>query len=135
MDQELAPGGPNMFDSGPDSKLINSQPSRNSVYQQQTITQRAQDAIAGQQSAGTQFVRNESNKQSDQDYRTQEFANQYKAMVLKANSMGDKMLAVDAQMRSPEGEAFRNDIMVNKALGTGQHQDLGQYASESGRYA
>ena len=55
-------------------------------------------------------------------------------MVMEANGMGSKMMAVDAKMRSPEGEQFRHDVLVNKALGTGQNADLGDYAANVGMY-
>ena len=124
MSRTAASLGPNAYDSGGASKLVNTQPYNNERLAQQNILQNTISGAQQAQSNAVMDVRKNQLVADNQDAKANEFAATRMAELLYANDQGTALMKVNALMRSPEGEKFRMDIATGKAMAMGVNPDL-----------
>lgn len=123
MERTAAPKGPNMFDSGPASKVaVNTQPYNNARMQEQGIVQNTTTAAQQSGADAVQMQRklqlveaNVHNKAVEQRERT-------KASIM--DLMGSPATLAMSNMSPPQIAKVRNDIAVGKAQAMGVNPDL-----------
>ena len=123
MERTAAPKGPNMFDSGPASKVAaNTQPYNNERLLQQNILQNT-TAAAGQANADAV---NQSRKlqlvQDNADYKANQMLEERKSEILSV--IGAPATLAMGNMSPPEQAKFRQDIATGKAMSMGVNPDL-----------
>lgn len=125
MERTAAPKGPNMFDSGPASKVTeNTQPYNNARMQEQGIMQNTAAAIPQAESNAVQQTRKMGLVQDNADYKANQFMEQRKEEVMSV--MNTPATLAMGNMSPPETAAFRNHIAVGKAQAMGVNPDLVQ---------
>ena len=123
MNRTSAPPGPNAYDQGGSSKpSVNTQPFNNERLAQQNIMVRQADALPQAQSANVQGFRKQQLVGANEEYKAASFANERKAEVMEV--LGSPATQYMSQMSDIEGEKFRNDIAVGKAMSIGANPDL-----------
>ena len=123
MERTAAPKGPNMFDSGPASKVAaNTQPYNNERLLQQNVLQNT-TAAAGQANADAV---NQSRKmqlvQDNADYKANQMLEERKSEILSV--IGAPATLAMGNMSPPEQAKFRQDIATGKAMSMGVNPDL-----------
>ena len=125
MDRSSAPMGPNMFESGPASKVTeNTQPYNNARMQEQGIRQSTMSAIPQAESEAVQQSRKMGLVQDNADYKANQFMEQRKEEVMSV--MNTPATLAMGNMSPPEEAAFRNHIAVGKAQAMVVNPDLVQ---------
>ena len=123
MSRTSAPPGPNAYDQGGSSKpSVNTQPFNNERLAQQNMMVRQHDALSQAQSANVQGFRKQQLVGANEEYKAASFANERKAEVMEV--LGSPATQYMSQMSDIEGEKFRNDIAVGKAMSIGANPDL-----------
>ena len=129
------PPGPNMFDSGAESKpSVNSQLASNERLKMQEMSRNIESA-APQANVGTarQFGQ-QIDSQSDAENKAQTFAAQRMSEVLYANDSGTALMKLSS-MDGVDQAKLRNDVATGKAMAMGLNPDLGADAAQKARYA
>lgn len=125
MERTAAPKGPNMFDSGPASKVTeNTQPYNNARMQEQGIVQNTLSAVPQAESHAVQQSRKMGLVQDNSDYKANQFMEQRKEEVMSV--LNTPATLAMGNMSPPEEAAFRNHIAVGKAQAMGVNPDLVQ---------
>ena len=123
MSRTSAPPGPNAYDRGGSSKpSVNTQPYNNERLAEQNMMVRQSDALSQAQSANVQGFRKQQLVGANEEYKAASFANERKAEVMEV--LGSPATQYMSQMSDIEGEKFRNDIAVGKAMSIGANPDL-----------
>ena len=133
MERTSAPLGPNMFDSGPASKVAaNTQPFNNSRMMMQNVQQ---NTAAATQQAQTNAMR-ETGKlglvQDNQKYKANQMLEERKSEILSV--MNAPATLAMGNMSPPQAEKFRSDIATGKAMAMGLNPDLAQEQIATRRY-
>ena len=133
MSRTSANPGPNMFDSGPSSKVgVNNQPFNNARLQEQNILQNTLPAAT---QANAQARRNYDKEQlvlDNAEYKTAQFREQRKGEVMMV--LGSPATLAMGNMSPPEEAQFRQTIATGKAMAMGINPDLVQNAVAARRY-
>ena len=134
MQRTAAPLGPNMFDSGPASKVqANTQPFNNSRLREQTILQNTTSAASQASVDAVNDLRKKQLVMDNQDYKVNQFRETYKENVLDA--MDAKAIKAMGQMSPIEEKAHRANIASTKAATMGMNPDLMQNALNNQNFA
>jgi len=134
MQRTAAPLGPNMFDSGPASKVqANTQPFNNNRMRQQAILQNTSSAASQASVDAVNDLRKKQLVMDNQDYKVNAFREGYKENVLDA--MDAKAIKAMGQMSPIETQAHRANILSTKAAAMGMNPDLMQNALNSQNFA
>ena len=134
MQRTAAPLGPNMFDSGPASKVqANTQPFNNSRLREQTILQNTTSASSQASVDAVNDLRKQQLVMDNQDYKVNQFREFYKENVLDA--MDAKAIKAMGQMSPIEEKAHRANIASTKAATMGMNPDLMQNALNNQNFA
>ena len=125
MNRTSSPPGPNLFDQGGASKPnVNTQPYNNERLAAQNQMIRQSDAVSQAQASAVQDVRKQQLLSDNAEYKSAAFANERKAEVMEV--LGSPATQYMSQMGDVEGEAFRKNIAVGKAMAVGINPDLAQ---------
>ena len=129
MNRTSAPIGPNHNDSGAQSKSeVNAQPTMQSMYKGQEITQNMQSAVPGHQAAKIQDLRKMNADASDAQHKAQEFASTRVAEMLYANESGAANMQLNAAMKGIDGERIKRNVGISQAMSMNMSPDLGDIA-------
>ena len=134
MERTAAPKGPNMFDSGPASKVSeNTQGFNNMRMAQQSVLQNTGTA-ASQAGANAYQQQNKMGLVGDnQKYQAEKFMNDRKVLMMEA--IGAPATSQMGQMGDAEKRSFRHNIATGKAMSMGVNPDLAAYQTSTQDYA
>ena len=133
MDRTSAPMGPNMFDSGPASKVTeNTQPYNNARMQQQSIEQNTTTGMLQANANAVQQVRKGNLVNDNAEYKANALMEARKGEILSV--MNAPATLAMGNMSPPQMEKFRSDIATSKAMSMGANPDLAQEAIATRRY-
>jgi len=134
MQRTAAPLGPNMFDSGPASKVqANTQPFNNSRLREQTILQNTTSAASQASVDAVNDLRKKQLVMDNLDYKDNAYREGYKELVLDA--MDAKAIKAMGEMSPIEFRAHRANIASTKAATIGMNPDLMQNALNNRNFA
>lgn len=133
MQRTAAPMGPNMYDSGPASKVgANTQPFNNGRMREQSILQNTGTASSQAAVDAVNDVRKQQLVMDNAEYSAN-FAESRKGEVMAA--LGSPATQMIGSMTPIESEAFRHNIATGKAQAMGMNPDLIQNAVQSSQLA
>ena len=133
MERTAAPKGPNMFDSGPASKVqVNTQPFNNMRLMEQNVQQNTTAAIPQAGAEAIQQGRKMQLVNDNQEYKANALLEQRKSEVMSV--MNTPATLAMGNMNDAEMESFRNDIATGKAMAMGVNPDLAQNNVAEQRY-
>ena len=133
MTRTSAPLGPNMFDSGPASKVQeNTQDYNNARMMQQNIMQNTESAMTQAGANAVQGVRKQQLVMDNQEYKANALLEQRKGEILSV--MNSPATLAMGNMSPPDAERFRSDIATGKAMTMGVNPDLVQNQVGEQRY-
>ena len=125
MERTAAPKGPNMFDSGPASKVNqNTQPFNNARMQQQGILQNTASASQQAQSDAVQMQRKLQLVEDNAEYKAISQREETKSAIM--DMMNTPATLAMSNMSPPQVAKMRNDIAVGKAQAMGINPALVQ---------
>ena len=132
MQRTAAPMGPNMYDSGPASKVgANTQPFNNGRMREQGIVQNTGSAANQASVDAVNDVRKQQLVMDNIEYR-EKFMLDRKREVMVA--LGSEKTQQIGNMTPIEGRAFRDNNLFIKAQGMGMNPDLMANAIEGAKY-
>ena len=134
MERTAAPKGPNMFDSGPASKVTeNTQGYNNMRMGQQSALQNTGTA-ANQAGANAMQEQNKLGLvQDNQKYQANRFMTDRKEIMMEV--IGSPATEMIGRQNENERTKFRHDIATGKAMAMGVNPDLAQYQTSTQDYA
>ena len=133
MERTSAPLGPNMFDSGPASKVAaNTQPFNNSRMMEQNIVQNTGSATQQAQSDAIQQTRKLGLVDDNHKYKATQMLEERKSEILSV--MNAPATLAMGNMSPPQQEKFRSDIATGKAMAMGINPALAQNEIQTRRY-
>ena len=132
MQRTAAPLGPNMYDSGPASKVgANTQPFNNNRLQQQNMMQNTTSAASQASVDAINDVRKQQLVMDNAEYSAN-FAESRKGEVMAA--LGSPATQLIGNMTPIESQAFRQNIATGKAQAMGMNPDLAAAAVQGSQY-
>ena len=133
MMRTSAPLGPNMYDSGPASKVQeNTQDYNNSRMMEQNISQNTSAAMSQAGANAQQGMRKQQLVMNNEEYKANQLLEQRKGEILSV--MNSPATLAMGNMSPPQMEQFRNDIATGKAMAMGVNPDLVQNQIGEQRY-
>jgi hypothetical protein len=133
MMRTSAPLGPNMFDSGPASKVQeNTQDYNNSRMMEQNISQNTSAAMSQAGANAQQGMRKQQLVMNNEEYKANQLLEQRKGEILSV--MNSPATLAMGNMSPPQMEQFRSDIATGKAMAMGVNPDLVQNQIGEQRY-
>jgi len=133
MTRTSAPLGPNMFDSGPGSKVQeNTQDFNNARMMQQNIMENTRSAMTQAGANAVQGTRKQQLIEDNQEYKANALLEQRKGEILSV--MNSPATLAMGNMSPPDAERFRSDIATGKAMTMGMNPDLVQNQVGEMRY-
>ena len=128
-----APLGPNMYDSGPASKVQeNTQDYNNSRMMEQNISQNTSSAMSQAGANAQQGMRKQQLVMNNEEYKANQLLEQRKGEILSV--MNSPATLAMGNMSPPQMEQFRSDIATGKAMAMGVNPDLVQNQIGEQRY-
>lgn len=133
MERTASPKGPNMYDSGPASKVTeNTQAFNNARLEQQNVLQNTSAAIPQAEANAVNQTRKMGLAEDNASYKANQLMEQRKTEVMSV--MNTPATAAMGSMTPPEEQKFRNDIAVGKAQSMGVNPDLAQNQLQGQQY-
>ena len=133
MMRTSAPLGPNMYDSGPASKVQeNTQDYNNSRMMEQNISQNTTAAMSQAGANAQQGMRKQQLVMNNEEYKANQLLEQRKGEILSV--MNSPATLAMGNMSPPQMEQFRSDIATGKAMAMGINPDLVQNQLGEQRY-
>jgi hypothetical protein len=133
MSRTSAPLGPNMYDSGPASKVQeNTQDYNNSRMMEQNISQNTTAAMSQAGANAQQGMRKQQLVMNNEEYKANQLLEQRKGEILSV--MNSPATLAMGNMSPPQMEQFRSDIATGKAMAMGINPDLVQNQIGEQRY-
>ena len=133
MMRTSAPLGPNMYDSGPASKVQeNTQDYNNSRMMEQNISQNTSAAMSQAGANAQQGMRKQQLVMNNEEYKANQLLEQRKGEILSV--MNSPATLAMGNMSPPQMEQFRSDIATGKAMAMGVNPDLVQNQIGEQRY-
>ena len=133
MMRTSAPLGPNMYDSGPASKVQeNTQDYNNSRMMEQNISQNTTAAMSQAGANAQQGMRKQQLVMNNEEYKANQLLEQRKGEILSV--MNSPATLAMGNMSPPQLEQFRSDIATGKAMAMGVNPDLVQNQIGEQRY-
>ena len=132
MQRTAAPMGPNMYDSGPASKVgANTQPFNNARMREQGILQNTGSAASQASVDAVNDIRKQQLVMDNAEYSANFAADRKKEVMTALGSPATQMIG---DMTPVEGKSFRDNNLFIKAQAMGMNPDLMANAIEGAKY-